>query len=77
LACQLLTSEIAPELLDGPAGPQHIKEAIARVFGETTSLDAQMLHISNSPTLREVYAAIVASDAFRAAAGRISASYAW
>ncbi len=77
LACQLLTSDIAPELLDGPAGPEHIKQAIVRVFGRTTSLDAQMLRISSAPTLREVYAAIVASGEFRAAAGRISASYAW
>jgi hypothetical protein len=35
------------------------------------------LRLSAAPLLREVYAALIDSDQFRAACGRISASYAW
>jgi len=71
----LVTAGIPPAALERPAGPGDIAGAIDRLFGpdglrEDTRLPA-------APTLREVYAALLDSDRFRTACGRISASYAW
>jgi FkbM family methyltransferase len=77
LMCRLLTIDTPAEQLDRPAEPETIDEAVARVLGSGASFGARNLLVSGAPTLREVYAAIVASDDFRAAAGRISASNAW
>jgi FkbM family methyltransferase len=77
LLCKMLTADIPPGLLEGPAGPQDLARALERVFGPASPLDAQRMRVPHKSTLREVYMAIVLSDDFRAAAGRISASYAW
>ena len=42
-----------------------------------TAEEADGLALPPGGTVRDLYGAIVGSDAFRAAAGRISASYAW
>jgi FkbM family methyltransferase len=78
LLFEMLTMEIARDLLDAPAGQQEIASAVERVFGPAAAATAtERLHLPNAPNLGDIYHAIVASDEFRAAAGRISASYAW
>jgi FkbM family methyltransferase len=77
LVCDLLTAGIPEPALDTPAGPAEIAAAIERLFGPGAALAAAHLLLPPQPQLRDVYAAIVASDEFRAACGRISASYAW
>ena len=74
---ELVTADIAPAALDGPAGANDIARAVERLFGRNAALSAQDLKLPPLPRLREVYAALIDSDHFRTACGRISASYAW
>jgi FkbM family methyltransferase len=77
LLVRLLTAGVPPAELEQSAGPAEITGAIRRLFGPEASLAARELNLPPAPRLREVYAALVESDRFRAACGRISASYAW
>ena len=52
-------------------------EATERMFGPEGRAPGKSLKLPPVPSLREVYAALLDSDEFRAACGRISASYAW
>jgi FkbM family methyltransferase len=70
LVLDLVTADVPAARLDREAGPDDIAAARQRLLGIAPE-------IGPGATLREVYAAIIASDAFRAACGRISASYAW
>ena len=72
-----LTAGISPAALEGPAGAADIAAAIERVFGPDHAPSVTGLALPPMPRLRDVYAALIASDQFRAACGRISASYAW
>jgi hypothetical protein len=63
--------------LEQAAGADAITEATERVFGPEGRLPGKGLKLPPVPSLREVYAALLDSDEFRAACGRISASYAW
>jgi hypothetical protein len=74
---RLLTAGIAPAELEQSAGPAEVAGAVRRVLGPEADLAARELNLPPRPRLREVYAALVESDRFRAACGRISASYAW
>jgi FkbM family methyltransferase len=74
---ELLTAGIASAALEGPAGAADIAEAIERLFGPDHAPSVADLTLPPAPRLRDVYAALIASDQFRAACGRISASYAW
>jgi FkbM family methyltransferase len=74
---ELLTAGIASAELEGPAGAADIAGAIERLFGPDHAPSVADLALPPAPRLRDVYAAIIASDQFRAACGRISASYAW
>src|SRR6516162_4563429 len=74
---ELLTADIASAALEGPAGADAIAGAIERLFGPDATLSRDELRLPPGPRLREVYAALVDSDQFRTACGRISASYAW
>jgi FkbM family methyltransferase len=74
---ELLTAGIASAALEGPAGAADIAEAIERLFGPDHAPSVADLVFPPAPRLRDVYAALIASDQFRAACGRISASYAW
>jgi hypothetical protein len=65
------------ELLEKPAGADDIARAIERLFGPDAMLSAADFTLPPAPRLREVYAALIDGDHFRAACGRISASYAW
>jgi FkbM family methyltransferase len=74
---ELLTGDIPLEALEKPAGADDIARAVERLFGPDAALSAADLTLPPAPCLREVYAALIDSDQFRAACGRISASYAW
>jgi FkbM family methyltransferase len=77
LMCELLTAGIPAAALEQPAGPEEIAGAIRRLFGNDVGFTANELKLPPSPRLRDVYAALVESDRFRVACGRISASHAW
>jgi FkbM family methyltransferase len=74
---ELITAEISISALDSAAGKDDIAKAIERLFGPDAGPSAEELNLPPAPRLREVYAALIDSDQFRAACGRISASYAW
>jgi hypothetical protein len=73
----MITAEIPLAQLDGPASADDIAQAIERLFGPTAGPPRAQLTLSSAPRLRDVYAALIDTDQFRAACGRISASYAW
>jgi FkbM family methyltransferase len=75
LLLELVTADIPSAVLDAPATTGDIARAIERLFGPQASMEG--LELPPAPRLRQVYAALVASDRFRIACGRISASYAW
>jgi FkbM family methyltransferase len=66
-----LTDSLSPSALAQPATGVAVA-SIEERLGVSTEL-----RLRPGATLRDAYAAIVATDAFRAACGRISASYAW
>jgi FkbM family methyltransferase len=72
-----LTADIAPAALERPAGATDIAGAIERLFGPDHAPPVAGLTLPPAPRLHDVYAALIACDQFRAACGRISASYAW
>jgi FkbM family methyltransferase len=74
---ELLTADIGSAALEQPAGADGIANAIERVFGPDGEQSRTNLKLPPAPSLHQVYAALVDSDQFRAACGRISASYAW
>ncbi len=75
---ELLTADLAAADLDRQADPTDIARAGERLFGAGLGIEAiQGLQLPPQATLREVYVALIGTDAFRAACGRISASYAW
>jgi FkbM family methyltransferase len=73
----LMTTGIAPAALERRVGADDIARAIERLLGPDPGLSAADLALPPAPRLRDVYAALLDSDQFRAACGRISASYAW
>jgi FkbM family methyltransferase len=73
----LVTAGIAPGALERLAGEDDIAAATERIFGPSPALANPGLRLPPAPSLRDVYAALIDSDQFRAACGRISASYAW
>jgi FkbM family methyltransferase len=75
LLCRLLTADIAAAELEKPAGADAVARAAERLLGPNVVL--QDLKLSPALSLREVYAELIDTDQFRAACGRISASYAW
>jgi FkbM family methyltransferase len=77
LLIQFLTGDIPRSALERPAGANDVEQAIERLFGPNAVVSRENLRLPAAPRLRDVYAALVDSDEFRAASGRISASYAW
>ena len=77
LLIELLTADIRRAALERPAGADDMAQAIERLFGPDAVVSREDLRLPAAPRLRDVYAALVDSDEFRAASGRISASYAW
>jgi FkbM family methyltransferase len=72
-----LTADVSRAELEQPADAVAVARAVERLFGPDAGLSTQQLGLSPMLRLREVYAALIDSDRFRAACGRISASYAW
>ena len=75
LLLDLLTADLPPADLDRPAAAEDLARAGERVFG--TDAPPPALNLAAQATVRDLYAALIDTDAFRAACGRISASYAW
>ncbi len=78
LLLELLTADLPAADLARPASKDDVHQAVARLFGPGVDADSiRDLKVPAAATVREVYAALLATDAFRTACGRISASYAW
>jgi FkbM family methyltransferase len=77
LLCEMLTAGIPAAVLEQPAGPEEVAGAVRRLFGADIAFTRNELKLPPVPRLRDVYAALVESDPFRVACGRISASHAW
>jgi FkbM family methyltransferase len=69
-----LTESLPPDELARPATDAAVASIQVRLFGDGRSA---RLRLNPGGTVRDVYASIIATDLFRAACGRISASYAW
>ena len=73
-----LTAGLAAADLATPATAAAIAVIYQRLFGAAPSPQwIKNFHLSRDATLHDLYRVIVLSEAFRAACGRISASYAW
>jgi FkbM family methyltransferase len=70
---ELLTADLPASALDRPATEGDIATAHERLFGKGASKAIR----TDGLTVRELYARLAKTDEFRAALGRISASYAW
>ena len=75
--CELLTADIAPGVLEQPAGAGDVARVSEFLLGPDLPVSAEILNLPLAPRLRDVYAAIIDSERFRIACGRISASYSW
>jgi hypothetical protein len=75
--CEILTADLPPEALDQPAGADEIAQVIERVLGANAGISGEGLGLPGRSSVRDAYFAVIQSDEFRAACGRISASYAW
>jgi FkbM family methyltransferase len=69
-----LTGGLAADELARPAAPSDIAAVAQRLLGSAPAV-ATDLH--RNATIRDVYSRLIDTDEFRAACGRISASYAW
>lgn len=74
---ELLTQGLPPAELDRRAEDADIERAWVRLFGSAAPPQMGDLRLSSDASVRSLYAAIAESDEFRAACGRISASYGW
>ena len=63
--------------LDRPAEAADLCRIWQRLFGPQAPPQVEDLGLGADASVRSLYAAIAESDAFRAACGRISASYGW
>ena len=70
-----LTAGLAPADLDRPATAADVAAIAQRLFGQVPQPEQRELH--RNATIRDIYTAMVATEAFRTACGRISASSAW
>ncbi len=70
---ELVTAAVTD--LDRRASAAAVAAISARLFGQPAAV--QQMVPQSDETIREVYRRIIESDAFRAACGRIAASYAW
>jgi FkbM family methyltransferase len=68
-----LTAGLDETTLAGPATENAIAAVSERLFG----LSASVVSAPRAQTILDVYASVIDSDRFRAACGRICASYAW
>jgi hypothetical protein len=73
----LLTANVAPAELERPASAVDIRAVFRQLFKSEPDPAWVSDVLRGNPSNRDVYGKIVASDAFRAACGRICASYAY
>ena len=71
----VLTAGMPQDELDRLAGEADFAAVAERLFGSQRALAASELR--RNATIRDLYEAIVATEAFQTACGRISASHAW
>jgi FkbM family methyltransferase len=76
LLLELLTAGLTAAELDRPAEAHDLAQIWERLFGREGAPPAA-LHLPAQASIRGLYAAITGTDQFRAACGRISASYGW
>ena len=74
---ELLTSGMAEAELDRRAEAADVARIWAQLFGPQAAPALANLTLPAEASIRDLYAAIAESDLFRAACGRISASYGW
>jgi len=74
---ELLTSGMAEAELDRRADAADVARIWAQLFGPQAAPALANLTLPAEASIRDLYAAIAESDLFRAACGRISASYGW
>ena len=67
----LLTADLSPQVLTAPATASDLAAISERLFGTAASAP------STAASIRDAYARLIDSDRFRAACGRICASYSW
>jgi FkbM family methyltransferase len=77
LLLELLTAGQPAADLDKPADGTDLAHIWARLFGPQTAPGIGEIELHGDLSVRGLYIAILDSDAFRAACGRISASYGW
>ena len=77
LMLELLTAGLDPAELDRPAQAADLARIWADLLGPQAAPDFANLRLPTEGRIRDLYAAIAESDLFRAACGRISASYGW
>jgi FkbM family methyltransferase len=70
----LLTAGIDKKMLASPATEEALAAVSERLFGSSS---APRVTAGRAQTIRDIYASVIDSDEFRAACGRICASYAW
>jgi FkbM family methyltransferase len=75
---ELLIAGLEPAALDRPAWPRDIIDLHRRLFGTNPQSGfAANLAAPPNATIRDLYRRVIATEPFRAACGRISASSAW
>ena len=77
LLTELLTAGVAAAELDRPAEEADLARIWRQLFGPQTSPALAKLKLPPGASIRSLYGAIAEADLFRAACGRISASYGW
>jgi FkbM family methyltransferase len=77
LLLELMTSGLPAAELDRRADETDLARIWARLFGPGALPSIQGLDFPAGASVRSLYAAIAETDLFRAACGRISASYGW
>jgi hypothetical protein len=77
LLVELLTAGLTSAELDRRAQAADLARIWADLFGPQAAPELTNLRLPPDASIRGLYAAIAESDLFRAACGRISASYGW
>jgi FkbM family methyltransferase len=77
LVLELITSALPAAELDRRAESADLARVRERLFGPQAASGLDDLKLPPGASIRDLYAAIAETDLFRAACGRISASYGW
>ena len=77
LILELVTAGLPAVELNRRAEDADLTGIWERLFGPDAAPGLEKLKLDRGASVRDLYAAILESDSFRAACGRISASYGW